>query len=211
MQTSLFTVTGKVFDPATFQVLPDPNSPSALNDVAATEAGLAVTIDVLANDTIDGAAVDPATSVVTVLPAGALFGPNSGTAVVNPDQTVTYTPAAGFAGIDTFGYQLTVGDLVSSTATVTVTVTPGEVLAVTRAELDLRRLEWRIQGNDNIDGVTLTVHAGPTVDGPVIGSAVASGGKWQFRGRATSNPGVTRISVQSFSGEVLLNQPLRVR
>ena len=119
-----------------------------------------MTVAVLVNDTVAGAPVIPAATTVAVLPAGALFGPNSGTAVVNADKTVTYTPAAGFAGTDTFGYRMTVGGLVSNAATVTVTVTPVEVIAVTRAELHLRRLEWRIQGNDNIDGAILTLHAG---------------------------------------------------
>ena len=40
---------------------------------------------------------------------------------VNDDGTVTYTPAAGFSGTDTFDYTITDG-IATDTATVTVAV-----------------------------------------------------------------------------------------
>jgi hypothetical protein len=48
--------------------------------------------------------------------------PSNGSVVVNADQTVTYTPAAGFSGSDSFTYRASDGELVSNVATVSVTV-----------------------------------------------------------------------------------------
>jgi hypothetical protein len=71
--------------------------PTALNDSAATDANRAVVIDVVANDTDPDGAIDPATVVVTV-------PPGHGTALANANGTVTYTPAAGYSGTDSFWY-----------------------------------------------------------------------------------------------------------
>jgi len=51
--------------------------------------------------------------------------PTSGTAVINADGTVRYTPAPGFVGTATFGYTIDDGHGETATATVTVTVGPG--------------------------------------------------------------------------------------
>ncbi|MES2823984.1 MAG: retention module-containing protein [Pseudomonadota bacterium] len=48
----------------------------------------------------------------------------NGTAVLNPDGTVTFTPNANFNGVADFTYIATDGSLVSSAATVSVTVAP---------------------------------------------------------------------------------------
>lgn len=96
-----------------------PAPPSAGNDAAITPEDTAKTIEVLANDT-DNVAVDPG-SVALVIP---LIGPNNGTALVNLDGTVTYTPDPNFFGADSFLY--TVRDFnggLSNQATVNVTVT----------------------------------------------------------------------------------------
>ncbi len=83
-------------------------------DTATTTAGVPVTLDVLANDTNASGLPLAVTSV------GA---PDSGTAVLNPDGTTTFTPAPGTSGTRTFTY--TAGDgRASSTAQVTITVTP---------------------------------------------------------------------------------------
>ena len=77
-------------------------------DSAATNANEAVTIAVLANDEGSG---------LTVTSYGA---PAFGTLVLNPDQSFTYTPQAGFAGTDGFSY--TIGDQAGATATGQVTI-----------------------------------------------------------------------------------------
>ena len=51
------------------------------------------------------------------------IAPSSGTAVVNGDNTVTYTPQLGSGGVVTFTYSLSEGGA-SDTALVTVTVVP---------------------------------------------------------------------------------------
>ncbi len=77
----------------------------------------ATPLTVLGNDTpVDG--IDE-TSLLIVT------APTKGTAVANPDGTVTYTPNANFYGTDTFTYTVEDDtDLLSNAATVTVTVTP---------------------------------------------------------------------------------------
>ena len=75
----------------------------ANNDLATTTAATPVAVDVLANDTLDGNPVavgDLAGPPVVVTP------PSNGTATVNPDGTVTYTPNPGFCGTDTFEYEI---------------------------------------------------------------------------------------------------------
>lgn len=203
---TLFSVTGKVYDPATFNLQPLAAVPTALNDTATTAAGLPMAINVVNNDIVpDGAPPITAVSVITAL------GPvEGGTAVAN-GTTITYTPAPGFTGIETFSYTAINAAGTSNIATVEVTVSPVEILATTRAALDLRKLELNIQGTSTLNGSTITIHFGSTTAGPVIGTALVSGGKWIFRGRATSNPGVSSISVVSSTGKMLLNQPLRVR
>ncbi|MGV0714852.1 Ig-like domain-containing protein [Mycolicibacterium sp. XJ662] len=71
------------------------NNPAVANpDFASTEEGMPVVIDVLANDSnVDGLRLqifDP---------------PYNGTAEVNEDGTITYTPSAGFTGSDHFRYE----------------------------------------------------------------------------------------------------------
>jgi hypothetical protein len=49
--------------------------------------------------------------------------PSFGTAVLNPDGTVTYTPNLNFTGADSFTYKVTVGTQTSDFATVSLNVT----------------------------------------------------------------------------------------
>lgn len=89
---------------------------NAVNDVATTVEATAVTINVLANDT------DPNGDPLTVSGVGPAA---HGTVVNNGDGTLTYTPAAGFLGVDTFTYTICAPEgctTSSSTAAVTVSV-----------------------------------------------------------------------------------------
>ncbi|MGF1522503.1 MAG: Ig-like domain-containing protein [Leptolyngbyaceae cyanobacterium] len=96
----------------TVETVDVPDAPVAADDTATTLANEAVTVDVLGNDTdADGDAL----SVESVGEA------TNGTVVINDDGTVTYTPAADFAGTDSFTYTVTDGGL-TDTATVSVTV-----------------------------------------------------------------------------------------
>ncbi len=88
--------------------------PDAVNDAATTREGGAVTITVLGNDT------DLEGNALSVSSAGT---PTNGSAVVNGNNTITYTPGANFAGIASFTYTIGDGQGGADTATVTVTVT----------------------------------------------------------------------------------------
>ncbi|WP_169789876.1 Ig-like domain-containing protein [Actinoplanes subtropicus] len=90
------------------------SSPQAVDDSASTPFATPVIIDVRANDSDPD---DPASSLVVSV-AG---GPAHGAAVVDADQTVTYTPDPDWAGTDTFTYELDDPNGGSNTATVRVT------------------------------------------------------------------------------------------
>ncbi|MCT4541794.1 Ig-like domain-containing protein, partial [Pseudomonas aeruginosa] len=97
-------------------------SPDAVNDTLPATAGTTTVLNVLAND------VAPTTPVVTISVA-----PVSGTAVVNGDGTISYTPTGPFVGPDTFTYQLCLPaphGSVCDTATVAVTVSATSLVAV---------------------------------------------------------------------------------
>src|SRR4029079_13027249 len=97
-------------------VKPVNDAPIAGNDTATTNEDTPVDIRVLANDTD----IAPGTTLTPVVTAGPLHG----TTTVNTDRTITYTPAANYAGPDSFTYTATDGLATSNTATVSITVTP---------------------------------------------------------------------------------------
>lgn len=158
--------------------------PIAVNDSASTEQDAVVSIDVLANDTdVDG---DPLTVTAVSLP-------DNGSAVVNADGGIDYTPVFGFIGDDAFDY--TIGDGVSGTATAIVEVTVAAA-AVTAAPLaavntapeavddsavavvgSVTRI--RVLDNDvDVDGDSLTLSLDAS-DAPANGSAaVHRNGRW---------------------------------
>ena len=96
-------------------------APTARADADSTDTGTAVTLPVLANDT------DPNNDLPTVI---SYTAPANGTVVVNPNGTLTYTPAAGFSGLDSFSYTMEDPSHASATATVTITVRDAAPIAV---------------------------------------------------------------------------------
>jgi hypothetical protein len=211
VQTNLFSVSGKVFGAGNVAPPPIPVGAVAVADAVETIVGVPVTIPVLANDTINDIAVAPAAVTVTRLPAS---GPLNGTALVNANNTVTYTPAAGFVGTDTFTYQFAetaAGGVTSNNAIVTITVTPPlDIIVLKKARVDLAKLAIEVEGTDNVPGSILTIRAGATATSPVIGTVlVPADGVWRFRGRITSN--LTSISITSSNGGMLLNRLIQVR
>lgn len=88
--------------------------PTGTNDNAVTLASTPIVIPVANND--------PGRAGTTVIEATL---PVNGTIVVNPDNSVTYTPNAGFSGRDPFTYKLkTIGGVESDPITVSVSVRP---------------------------------------------------------------------------------------
>jgi hypothetical protein len=94
------------------------NPPAPAADKATSDAGAAVTINVLANDTDSDGSLDPSSVRITSNPA-------HGTVTVNADGSIIYTPAAGYSGQDMFAYAVADNQgSVSAPAQVTVDVKP---------------------------------------------------------------------------------------
>jgi len=74
------------------------NPPIAINDAGTTPVDVPIQLNILANDSEpDG---DPITGPIL------LSQPTNGSVTINPDGTVTYTPNAGYTGLDQFEYTI---------------------------------------------------------------------------------------------------------
>ena len=89
------------------------SAPKALDDAAVTDSGIAVVIPVLGNDS------DPDGDTLAVT---SLSGVGNGTAKINSNGTVSFTPAATFSGTEVFSYKVTDNNGGSASANVTITV-----------------------------------------------------------------------------------------
>ena len=101
------------------------DNPTAVDDSTAVMQGSSAnTIDVLANDS----SAPDGTETLTI---SSVTQPANGTvAITSAGTRVTYTPAAGFNGTNTFTYTIGDGNGGSDTATVTVTVNPPPSLRI---------------------------------------------------------------------------------
>ncbi len=91
-------------------------APTAVPDMVAAFQNQPVDINVLANDTQGSGAFDEVTIVTNAA---------HGTAVINPDKTVKYTPNTNYTGADSFQYNVTnIHNATSNTVTVSVNVQP---------------------------------------------------------------------------------------
>ncbi|MEM7734300.1 MAG: Ig-like domain-containing protein [Deinococcota bacterium] len=100
--------------------------PQAVDDDVPVPLDTPVVIPVLDNDNGD---LDP-TTVSIVTP------PDNGTVTVDPvTGEITYTPDPGFSGEDSFVYEVCDGGGNCDTATVTVSVSEGDLLAIDDSEL----------------------------------------------------------------------------
>ncbi|WP_341502585.1 Ig-like domain-containing protein [Gallaecimonas sp. GXIMD4217] len=100
----------------TVNVLAGNSAPVAVNDSASTQAGQSVTIKVLANDH------DPDGDSLTITGTSGV----NGSARINSDGSISFTPASGFSGTETFSYNISDGKGGSASASVSVTVAPAE-------------------------------------------------------------------------------------
>ncbi|BDX37387.1 hypothetical protein CYCD_07420 [Tenuifilaceae bacterium CYCD] len=101
----------------TVTVTPKPDyQPVANDDSRGTSKNTAVKVDVLFNDT----GLEDGVAGITITAT-----PVHGTAVVNADFTVTYTPSPDFVGTEIFGYQVCDSDGDCSAANVKITVKDG--------------------------------------------------------------------------------------
>ncbi|WP_316354888.1 beta strand repeat-containing protein [Devosia sp.] len=147
------TSTGTV----TITVTPVNDAPVGGADSATTNQDQAIVISVLGNDTdVEGN---------SLAVAGITTGPAHGTAVVNQDGTITYTPTAGYFGPDSFVYQVSDGQGGTALATVTLTVvqvipenTPPVAVTDTVSVAEDGSAVISVLGNDtDVDNNTLTV------------------------------------------------------
>ena len=163
------------------------DAPAAVNDAATTAEDTAATIAVLANDTdADG----------DTLTVSAVSTPAHGTAAINVDGTIAYTPAANYNGADTFTYTMGDGHGGTATATVSVTVTSANDAPVavndstTTAENTAATIA--VLANDtDADGDSLSV---ASVTTPAHGTAVIDAG-----GTVTYSPAANYSGADSFS------------
>ena len=129
------------------------DTPSAVDDAAATPEDTPVTIQVLANDT------DPDGDTLSLTAVGTA---SHGTASAN-GAAVVYTPNAGYCGPDSFTYTASDSAL-TATATVTVSVTcaadsPSAVDDVLTVAEDTQGSVNVVANDSDPDGDTLTVTA----------------------------------------------------
>ena len=101
--------------------LPINVAPTALDDTATLDGTVDITFDVVSNDSDPDGAIDYTTIQIVTPPA-------NGTVVDLNNGLLRYTPNVGFAGTDTFTYTIMDDSgAVSNVATVSISVTPGDV------------------------------------------------------------------------------------
>ncbi|MFL5263877.1 MAG: Ig-like domain-containing protein [Anaeromyxobacteraceae bacterium] len=134
-----------------------PGVPLALDDSDTATQGTPVVIPVLLNDVSSPAA--PIVGGPTILAPG----PDSGTATVNPDNTISFTPGNN-VGPTTFRYTVANSVGTSNVATVTVDVVAGAAGPVPTANPD-----------PNSAPINVTTNASVTID--VLANDLANGGE----------------------------------
>jgi gliding motility-associated-like protein len=139
---TLTTADGVVSDPITVTVN---IKPSGVNDVVTTPINTPVTTTVTAND---GAGATGA----TVTPTNGAHG----TTTVDGTGKVTYTPANGYTGKDTYTYTLTNGGVVSDPITVTVSIKPVGTPDVANTGINTP-VATTVKTNDGASGTGTTV------------------------------------------------------
>lgn len=190
------------------------HNPVANDDAATVAKNASVVIDVLANDVDpDGnETLDPST--VTIIDP-----PTAGLATVDPATgKITYN-APDVEGIVTFTYRvsdMSIPVLESNTATVTVTVFQVDIIDTTKALFKIPKSQWTIVGTTLLPGPgnIVTVHLGPTLAGPIIGTTAPDAvGAWKLVVKnSTLPPDATEtVSIESSLGGQQLAYPVRIK
>ncbi len=151
-------------------------APDAVDDLAATIAGRAVTFPVLGND------VDPEGGTLDVT---GVSDPPHGTAVLRDDDTISFVPDFGFSGTEVFTYDLADGLGGTDRASISVTIGP---LATDDTAITAEDTPGTVQvlANDlNPQSGTLEVYA---VSTPARGTAaILAGGAVAYTPRPDFN------------------------
>lgn len=143
--------------------------PVAVDDTQSTPSGTPVSVAVLTNDT------DPENDTLSVTGTSV---PTHGSAALQVDGTVTYTPTAGWAGADTFTYTISDGRGLQDTATVTVTTANANPVAGADAVstatdtavtgVDVLTNDSDVNVAAGVPGQSLTVTAASADNGAVV-------------------------------------------
>lgn len=142
----------------------DEGEPVANPDAAETDEDVAVTINVLGNDS------EPDGQPLSVVDASAA----NGTVTVNPDGSLTYTPNADFNGEDEITYTITDPDGNEATSYVTVTVNPVNDAPVANDDSATTTAGVAVTipvllNDSDVDGDALAITGTPTsADGSVV-------------------------------------------
>jgi hypothetical protein len=147
------------------------NPPVAADDPYTIDEDTVLIADVLANDA--DADFDPLTPILVGQPA-------NGTAVVNPDGTITYTPDQDFDLADTITYQADDGQDLSNVATVIITIDPvndapraGDDSYAMNAGAILDIAAPGVLANDfDVEGDAFVLNTTP-ISGPAAGNSLA--------------------------------------
>jgi uncharacterized repeat protein (TIGR01451 family) len=103
----------------------------AVDDTATTGVNTPVTYSPLANDSVPTGSTITKINGITPVIGTPIIVPN-GTATLNTDGSVTFTPNNGFVGTSTFPYEVTTPEGVKVTANDTITVTGAASLELTK-------------------------------------------------------------------------------
>jgi uncharacterized repeat protein (TIGR01451 family) len=187
--TGIDTVVVEVCDNGTPVLCAQPTvritvTPAAIGDFATTTPSTPVVIDVAAND------IGPATAPAVVTQ------PSNGTAAPGPGDSVTYTPNAGFTGIDTFEYEICAPGVPTACEVAVVTVIvavppnrPPIVGDVDTQTIPDAAVTFEVSASDPDPGQTV-VFDPASVSGPTNGTAtVAPDGTTTY----TPNAGFTGV------------------
>lgn len=178
-------------------VLANPGDPSdcpagvtAVPDAYTVVSGTTTNLNVLSNDILPGAG----NPVVTIA-----VNPQSGTATVNPDNTIAYTPTPGYCGSDVFTYQVCKGaDCDQAAVNITVRCYPAYSID-------------QINGID-ADGVADSLGVFCELTATVYGVDLRGGTGFQFTMIDDNNDGITVFSAaQEFGYTVKEGDKITVR
>ena len=176
-------------NPIALKVIPDTGSqnvaPTPANDSPTTNESVAVTIDVLANDTDPDNGPQP-------LVLQSVAQPAHGTATI-VNGKIFYTPSAGFYGQETFSYTVSDAALTASanvTVTVNSTATANDLtgFGLTGAAVGDGAGSSRVLGNGNWE-----------MNGAGAGPAGAADATW-FESQTQSGGFQVRVKLQSLTG-----------
>ncbi|WP_299546271.1 cadherin-like domain-containing protein [uncultured Tateyamaria sp.] len=140
------------------------DGPVAEDDTDTTEEDTPVTVDVLGNDSdADG---DDLTVISAVVPS------DQGAAVINPDNTITFTPAENFNGEATITYTIADGNGGTDTAELVIDVTPVNDAPDASDDADTTPFNTAVtipvlDNDTDVDGDALRVTEATSPDGDV--------------------------------------------